>query len=95
MQPYLTDNETTIEEKINLFHWRTFMAKGVGENFRGGRSQIDCKVCGVHRDNQKEIFNNCIQLKYHIDPDLNYEDIFQGEISSKLCKTITRIMKKR
>ena len=35
LQKYLFDEKTTVAEKITAFKWRTRMAEGFGENYRG------------------------------------------------------------
>ena len=94
MQDYLSDPNTTKEEKIQTFKWRTFMAD-VGQNFRGGNDDIPCKLCGSHLDSQQEIFSKCTFIKEKIEITERYDDVFNSFIPAKLCKTITNIMKIR
>ena len=60
MQSYLFDKKTTINEKITVFKWRSRMENTFGENFRGGRDTVICKLCGSHTDSQEEGFKTYI-----------------------------------
>ena len=56
LQPYLLQNNISLENKFHLIAWRCRMAK-FGENYKGGRNAVFCPLCpGEHLDTQKESF---------------------------------------
>ena len=60
-QDYLLSHEITHDEKITIFRLRTRMSD-FGFNFRAGRDQIRCPLCGQHPDCQTFLFK-CPELK--------------------------------
>ena len=94
LQNYLFDRETTVDEKIETFKWRTSMAKHFGENFRGGRQSVLCSLCSQHLDSQEETFNSCESLQETL-VEGNYHDLFLQNIPKKTIKTISRISRMR
>ena len=50
-QDYLLSDETTTQQKGNLFLFRTRMADFI-DNFRGGNEPLPCRICGMHLDSQ-------------------------------------------
>ena len=94
MKPYLRDSETTLEEKITLFKWRTRM-ENFSNNFKRGRENLaPCVLCGLHDDNQKEIFN-CPQVVEKIDAEDNYQSLFNDTIEKLVAKKVTKISELR
>jgi hypothetical protein len=93
MQSYLEDSETTIEEKITTFKWRTSMEQCFGENFRGSKGTVRCPQCMTHSDSQKESFYNCNFIRNQVELTGNYELIYEDNIKHTLVKTISRISK--
>ena len=96
IQSYLTQDNLTVMDKINIFKWRTLMVEGFGENFRGGRGTIFCPLCHKHPDSQEETFNNCLYIRNLFGVEGNYRDIFvETQIPENLNKTISRITRTR
>ena len=93
IQKYLTNKNTTVEEKITLFKWRTRMENFV-ENFKGGKSDVVCKICKSHVDSQTESFN-CPEIRKTFCIEADYKDIFSDSPSLNTVKTVDKISKLR
>ena len=95
MQSYLFDKKTTINEKITVFKWRSRMENTFGENFRGGRDTVICKLCGSHTDSQEEGFKTCIFTKDLVNKSEHYENLFNEDIQSSFAKSLSKISNRR
>ena len=93
MQEYLLLNNMNKNEAIILFKFRTRMAP-FGENYKAGRFSSTCPYCFSHIDSQEESFK-CSALNKMIDIRGKYEDIFVGNFSEELIKTLYHIYKYR
>ena len=80
LQSYLNDCNTTKEEKIELFKWRTFMSENIAANFRGGKSLITCTKCGNHVENEEELFSNCTYIKENMCVEESFLEAFKDEV---------------
>ena len=91
IKDYLRDEETSIEEKRTAFKWRTRM-ENFGHNYKGGRRDIPCHICGDHEDIQIESFR-CKEIIDHTDVDTDYNDIFMDRIPRNIrMKMINKIV---
>ena len=98
MQSYLYDANTTIDEKIVCFKWRTSMERTFGENFRGGRDNLVCPHCAPnlsHVDSQEESFTRCAFIKKNAHISENYAQIFEKEIQPNFIRKLSRISELR
>ena len=95
LQPYLVREDISKEQKIVYFSWRTKMAL-FGENFRGGRSKVLCPLCKKHEDSQERSFE-CTDLKYKLNINFNYNDIFCQSSTQlpEMLLTLSKILKSR
>ena len=93
MQEYLLLNNMNKNEAIILFKFRTRMAP-FGENYKAGRFSSTCPYCFSLIDSQEESFK-CSALNKMIDIRGKYEDIFLGNFSEALIKTLYHIYKYR
>ena len=93
IQAYFQNNSLSVENKRDLFSFRTRMAN-FGENFRGQRDFVICPFLCNQRDSQEHSFL-CMGIKEKIEIDNNYEDIFKVNISTKSVYVLTRIRKFR
>ena len=89
MKQYLKDPNTTTEEKIMIFKWRTRM-EIFEENYRGGKQNTNCILCGTHKDGQKESFEcpNIIDKFTNMD---DYSNIFNDRVPKETIKKIKYI----
>ena len=95
MQNYLYDRDTSVEEKITAFKWRTHMADHFGENFRGGRERVTCPHCLSHPDSQELSYTDCIFTKQHSQAGGPYSNIFNETIQPRLIRSICKITNQR
>ena len=95
LQKYLFDEKTTVAEKITAFKWRTRMAEGFGENYRGGRDTVVCPLCSSHPDSQEDAYKNCSYIENIIEVEEEYSNLFEENITKKFINTIAKISKIR
>ena len=89
IQDYFLRNDITNEQKKLIFKFRTRMAN-FGENFKGGRSQVNCPLCKTHPDKQ-ELSYICpfINSKMEVEGDMN--EIYGNNINKNTVETIEKI----
>ena len=93
MQNYFNDKNLSTAEKLTVFRWRIHMEKVFDGNFRAGRKQVMC-VCGAHTDKQRITFESC-PLTFSYTRGVEYENIFQENISLKTIRSICYVTKMR
>ena len=76
--------------KKTLFKWRIHCEE-FGMNFRGGRLDIKCHLCGTHSDSELLSFTCRIVQQEILLKGFCYEDIFEEEVESELIKKIYEI----
>ena len=89
MQEYLLLNNMTKKEAIILFKFRTRMSP-FSENFKAGKFSSTCPLCFSHIDSQEESFN-CAVLNKIMQIKGTYAEIFSGNFSEDLVKTLDNI----
>ena len=66
-----------------------------GENFRGGRDKVFCPfLCPDSLDSQVHSFH-CETIRKHTTVEGTYEDIFDDNIPTRTCSTVTNIISVR
>ena len=93
LQQYFTDPQLTISQKQLVFRCRVRM-QNFGENFRGGKDQVFCRLCNTHLDNLEMSFQ-CPEIKTKVKVIGNPEDIFEERINPATIKTLTKIIETR
>ena len=78
IQPYLTREDLTIQQKKMLFKYPTRM-ENFGENFRGSNGPVPCPLCGTHLDNQEMSFQ-CQIIKAELQPTGDITEIYRDDI---------------
>ena len=94
LQKYLKLENIDANGAKTIFRYRTRMAQ-FGENYRQGKTPVNCPLCGLHLDNQMMGFSNCPVIKANIIIRGQYEDVFKQTIPSELVKTLENIDKFR
>ena len=89
IQEYLTSESITVEEKRNIFYYRTRMAN-YSENYRGQDPPKPCQICHLHVDCQKHAIS-CVETLKHVENIGDYEEIFSKNISSDTAKMLKQI----
>ena len=89
IQDYFLRKDINNEQKKLIFKFRTRMAN-FGENFKGGRSQVNCPLCKTHPDKQ-ELSYICpfINSKMEVEGDMN--EIYGNNINKNTIETIEKI----
>ena len=95
LRKYLVDVKTSFSQKIMTFKWRTRMAEGFGENYRGGSDTVMCPFSLSHPDSQDETYQNCSYIENIIKIDEEFTKLFDEIVPKKLIETITVISKMR
>ena len=93
MENYLNSNKFTVKQSQTIFSFRTRMAN-FQENFRNGNGHLPCPLCLIHMDSQSMAFQ-CPKVKIEVNIEGKYEELWTDEISSKLCNTLSNIVKYR
>ena len=93
IQEYLVSENISVDQKQNIFHFRTRMAN-FSENFRGQEDQKPCQVCGNHVDCQEHSVN-CAETMKNVNKKGKYEEIFSSHISRDTAIMLEQILKKR
>ena len=81
IQSYLENSQLSVENKRDIFSYRTRMAE-FGENFRGQRDFVICPFLCNQKDSQNHSFK-CSGINMTLSIDSNYNDIFKEEIPVK------------
>ena len=89
IQQYLLQDDISIEDKKNVFRWRTHMAR-FGDNFRGGKDYISCLLCNSHSDSEMLAFS-CGSIKKEINLIGSYDQVFEAKIDKNLVQTLSEI----
>ena len=89
LQEYLKDGNLSQAEMKTTFRYRTRM-ENFGENYRGGRSQVVCPLCGTHLDNQ-QLSMQCPVIKKNVTVKGDMADIYKEDINIETIKTISKI----
>ena len=76
-----------------LFRCRVRM-ENFGENFRGGKSEVLCRLCNSHLDNLEMSFK-CAEIRKKVKVVGNPRDILEDRINNETTHTITKILKAR
>ena len=63
-----------------------------GENFRGNQTNVPCRLCGTHLDNQSMIFK-CEELKVKVK--IQIEDIYKPVIPLRVAQELLNITNAR
>ena len=93
MQHYFTNPELTVSQKQMLFRCRVRM-ENFGENFRGGKNEVQCRLCNSHLDNLEMAFQ-CLEIRKKVKVVGNPRDILEDRINNETTHTITQILKIR
>ena len=93
LQQYFTNPELTVSQKQMLFRCRVRM-ENFGENFRGGKSEVLCRLCNSHLDNLEMSFK-CAEIRKKVKVVGNPRDILEDRINNETTHTITKILKAR
>ena len=94
IQDYLISEEISVEEKRNIFHFRTRMAS-FSDNYKEGQSVGNpCSICRLHIDSQKHAVN-CVETMKNVKKNGNYNEIFTNNISSDTAAMLLQIMEFR
>ena len=80
--PYFEDCRLSAEQIKLLFKFRTRMVN-VRNNFRRNYACSSCPLCGMHIDTQEHLFE-CIMIKKHFKPTVEYADIFSDDCDKLL-----------
>ena len=65
-----------------------------GENYRGGRDQVNCPLCDEHQDKQ-ELSYTCQVIKDEVEVKGNFEEIYSDNISVQTIETLQKITELR
>ena len=93
MQDYMKSRTIKLKDALNIFQFRTCMAK-FGENYRAGADFILCPLCLEDLDNQQHSFKCKILIKeIEIKGEIlnNYSD----NVLKETTETITKIVNLR
>ena len=93
MQKYFSDSQLNINNKRDIFAFRTRMAE-FGENYRGQRSYVICPYLCYQKDSQAHSFQ-CTGVTDKIEVNGQYSDIFKNDIPVQTIHTLTKIRKLR
>ena len=93
IQDYFQNSKLSVENKRDMFAFRTRMAE-FGENYRGQREYVICPYLCNKRDSQQHSFE-CKGVTNQITVNGTYSDIFNSEIPITTCYTVTKIRKIR
>ena len=92
-QNYFYRTDITNDQKKIIFQFRKRMAD-FGENYRGGRDQVNCPLCYIHCDKQElsytwKIIQNEVELKG------SFEEVYSDDISIHTIEDIQKITEVR
>ena len=93
LQNYLKDDRIHVKEAINLFKFRTKMAK-FKDNFQKSYTGIACPLCLVQPDSQAHCVQ-CPVVKEKVIVKGIYSDIFSEDIPADISKTLLQISELR
>ena len=62
-----------------------------GENYRGGREEVLCPMCGTHRDSQALLFQ-CKVMEKHFPSSLAITNLYSDNIDKETVKTLEAAM---
>ena len=62
-----------------------------GENYRGGRDDIPCPVCGKHRDSQA-LLVKCEVFQKHFNSCIDIRNIYTDNIDKETVETLEAAM---
>ena len=89
LQNYLRDDKISVKEAINLYRFRTRVAK-FKENFQNSHTGIACPLCQVLPDTQAHCVQ-CPVIKDNVNIQGVYSDIFNEDVPSDISKTLLKI----
>lgn len=89
LQNYLRDDKIPVKEAINLYRFRTRVAK-FKENFQNSHASTACPLCLVQPDTQAHCVQ-CPVIKDNVNIQGVYSDIFNEDIPSEISKTLQKI----
>jgi len=94
-QCYLLSENLSVEDKKNVFSFRTRMAK-YGENFKSGRPFTMCPLCQLHFDSQY-LALECPAIRKQIAAEdiTDLQDIYSTNVSAKSAKLLGQITRIR
>ena len=93
IQDYLLDEDTSTEQKRNIFRFRTMMSDFAG-NYSSSDTPQPCKMCLLHRDCQAHAVI-CHETMKYVTAEGNYEEIFSNKISKKTACMLEQIIESR
>ena len=93
IQDYFQNSKLSVENKRDIFAYRTRMAD-FGENYRGQRKYVICPFLCNQRDSQHHSFE-CNGVINRTPVNGTYNDIFKDDIPITTCYTLTKIRKIR
>ena len=89
IQDYFQNSQISVENKSDIFAFRTRMAE-FGENYRGQGEYVICPFFCNQRDSQSHAFQ-CEGVMNRTTITGNYSDIFETDIPITTCFTLTKI----
>ena len=92
-QDYLLSDETTTQQKRNLFLFRTRMAD-FNDNFRGGNEPLPCRICGMHLDSQSHSVK-CEMTVKKFNYKGDYNEIFHNNITKETAIFLEQLIEFR
>ena len=93
MQNYFSRTDLNKEQKQMIFQFRTRMSN-FGENYRGGRAQVNCPLCDNHRDKQ-ELSYTCTVIQREVELKGSFEEIYGDNISIHTIESLQKISEVR
>ena len=93
IQNYFSRTDINNEQKQIIFQFRTRMSN-FGENYRGGRAQVNCPLCNDHRDKQ-ELSYSCKVIQKEVELKGSFEDIYGDNISLQTIESLQNITEVR
>ena len=89
-QNYFQATGFTKDQALFIFKFRTRMAP-FGENYRGGREEVSCPVCGTHRDSQALLFK-CQVMQKHFPSNIDIKNIYTDNIDKNTVELLETAM---
>ena len=93
VQKYLRNSQLSVENKRDLFAYRTRMAD-FGENFMAGYDGVLCPLCIENFDNQSHAFQ-CRVIRNEIEINGDINEKYGEKITKETAKIVTEILKIR
>ena len=88
-QNYFLREDLSNKQKLLIFRLRTRMAD-YGENYKGGKEQIMCPLCYLHRDSQ-EMSYFCPEITNNIKMLGSQEDIYSNDIKIETIQSMEKV----